>query len=454
MIFELIALSLLQLQISAYTCEFSGSSREANPLSCRKFFLCKNKVGEEQECGDTQTFDVTFRQCRATELVDTCDYAPKDCYINQGSGFDYQGILAVAGKEPCLDWSKSIYSFSRYKIEKNYCRNPTPGSSTVYSKPWCLTNNVENPVQNCDIPMCTASSINFKNGYLSFNTGSGNANSTSYDLEASYEEQIMFYLRTTNTDKSSTLFELKSQTDDQVYRVKLYKKTITVFAWLEAGSTPAKANEWVDLADGKAHKIVVTRKENQVFLKVDDGSVHFSALSGLTDKLMLPMKVEIGKNFQGCLSSFDIITKNYQGKYRHHEPFEKMSGKTSDNQMLVSKVGDFGDNSTGGCMLTPRFSETPIAFTSAPDEPTPTDPPNNGGEAVSVSQSKDIYIILGCVIGAALIILLVVLIIVCRNRNKDKGVYKLKETKQFDWEYGNLPPSQKNGLGKESEHGV
>ena len=61
----------------------------------------------------------------------------------------------------------------------------------------------------------------------------------------------------------------------------------------------------------------------------------------------------------------------------------------------------------------------------------------------------------GCVIGAALIILLVVLIIVCRNRNKDKGVYKLKETKQFDWEYGNLPPSsQKNGLGKESEHGV
>ena len=37
-------------------------------------------------------------------------------------------------------------------------------------------------------------------------------------------------------------------------------------------------------------------------------------------------------------------------------------------------------------------------------------------------------------IGAGLLILLVVLIIVCKSRNKDKGVYKLKETKQLDWE--------------------
>ena len=44
---------------------------------------------------------------------------------------------------------------------------------------------------------------------------------------------------------------------------------------------PPQANEWVDLADGKAHKIVVTRKENQVFLKVDDGAIHHSALSGI-----------------------------------------------------------------------------------------------------------------------------------------------------------------------------
>ena len=99
--------------------------------------------------------------------------------------------------------------------------------------------------------------------------------------------------------------------------------------------------------------------------------------------------------------------------------------------MLVTKVGDFGDNSTGGCMLTPRFviikehwslislhylsrslplhclsitlsvtlaftrfSETPIAFTNPPEEVDVTEPPNNEGEAVTVSQSKDIYIIL------------------------------------------------------------
>ena len=54
---------------------------------------------------------------------------------------------------------------------------------------------------------------------------------------------------------------------------------------------------------------------------------------------MLPMKVEIGKNFKGCLSSFDIITKNYQGKYRHHEPFEKISGWFLNTFSLISKKG-------------------------------------------------------------------------------------------------------------------
>ena len=66
----------------------------------------------------------------------------------------------------------------------------------------------------------------------------------------------------------------------------------------------------------------------------------------------------------------------------------------------------------------------------------------------------NIFLFQACVIGAALLILLVVLIIVCKSRNKDKGVYKLKETKQFDWEYGNLPPTSKNSLVRESEHGV
>ena len=41
-----------------------------------------------------------------------------------------------------------------------------------------------------------------------------------------------------------------------------------------------------------------------------------------------------------------------------------------------------------------RFSETPIAFTNPPEEVDVTEPPNNEGEAVTVSQSKDIYIIL------------------------------------------------------------
>ena len=77
--------------------------------------------------------------------------------------------------------------------------------------------------------------------------------------------------------------------------------------------TIIQANTWIDLADGQSHKIVIRRNQDKIFLKVDDGPEHYSRLAGKTDKFMLPMKVQIGKNFKGCISSFDIITKNSKG---------------------------------------------------------------------------------------------------------------------------------------------
>ncbi|XP_063693071.1 uncharacterized protein LOC134824967 isoform X2 [Bolinopsis microptera] len=445
---------LLPNIVSAFKCVSSvQTSKEADSMSCSKFYLCNQGVPESQECGEQDTFDVLYRMCRAAEVVKSCSYAPRDCYIEKGSGFDYQGNVSVTTSGlACIPWRDSLYSFNRHKLSENFCRNPNPDT---YDKPWCPTDDPNVPQEECNIPTCSGSSASFNGrGYLAFNTGTGTSTST-YDLEASYEERILMYIRPTDTDTSSVLFQMSSQSDDQTYYVKLYKKVITVYAWLEAGGTMAKANTWIDLADGQSHKIAIERRLNKIFLRVDDGPEHYSQLPGLTDKFMLPMSVEVGKSFKGCISSLDIITKNAQGKRRHHEPLDKLAGVSTDEQISISTEGSFDDGFTTGCMLTPKFSEI-ILDTMDPTTPTPTEPPTNNGTVSEVSgkSNKDLFIILACVIGAALIILLVVLVIVCRSRNKDKGVYKLKETKQFDWEYGNLPPTSKNSLVRESEHGV
>lgn len=452
----LLGLSSLPHNLSAFKCASSvKTSREADPMNCNKYYLCNEGVAESQECGQQDTFDVLYRMCRDAEVVKSCNYAPRDCYIEKGGGFNYQGNVSVtASGLTCVPWRDSIYSFNKYKLAENFCRNP---NTDTYDKPWCPTNDANKPAEECDIPKCSGSSASFNGrGYLEFNTGTGSETST-YDLEASYEEKILMYIRPTDTETSSVLFQMSSQSDDQTYYVKLYKKVITVYAWLEAGGTMAKANTWIDLADGQSHKIVIERRINKIFLKVDDGPEHYSTLPGMTDKFMLPMKVEIGKSYKGCISSLDIITKNAQGKRRHHEPLDKLSGKTKDEQISINTKGSFDEGFTSGCLLTPRFSEIYVETV----DPTPVIPPNNGTQVdngttaeVAGKSNKDLFIILACVIGAALLILLVVLIIVCKSRNKDKGVYKLKETKQFDWEYGNLPPTSKNSLVRESEHGV
>ncbi|KAL5247648.1 hypothetical protein ACHWQZ_G019512 [Mnemiopsis leidyi] len=466
-----LGLALLPQILSGFKCESSlTTSKEADPMSCSKFYQCTGGVAESQQCSEQDTFDVLYRTCRAAEVVKSCSYAPRDCYIEKGAGFDYQGNVSVTTSGvACVPWRDSLYSayldytylsFNRHKLAENFCRNPNPD---VYDKPWCPTNDPNKPQEECNIPQCSGSSASFNGrAYLEFNTGTGSETST-YDLEASYEEKILMYIRPSDTDTSSFLFQMSSlvksdpssQSDDQTYFVKLFKKVITVYAWLEAGGTMAKANTWIDLADGQSHKIAIERRANKIFLRVDDGSEHYSQLPGLTDKFMLPMKVVIGKSYKGCISSLDIITKNAQGVRRHHEPLDKLAGRSTDEQMSITQVGTFDEGFTSGCMLTPKFSDI-ILDTMEPTSVAPIEPPTNNGttEAVAGKSNKDLFIILACVIGAALLILLVVLIIVCKSRNKDKGVYKLKETKQFDWEYGNLPPTSKNSLVRESEHGV
>ena len=61
------------------------------------------------------------------------------------------------------------------------------------------------PLLNSSSPGSSAS-FNGR-GYLAFNTGTGTSTST-YDLEASYEERILMYIRPTDTDTSSVLFQM------------------------------------------------------------------------------------------------------------------------------------------------------------------------------------------------------------------------------------------------------
>ena len=41
-----------------------------------------------------------------------------------------------------------------------------------------------------------------------------------------------------------------------------------------------QANTWIDLADGQSHKIAIERRQNKIFLRVDDGPEHYSQLPG------------------------------------------------------------------------------------------------------------------------------------------------------------------------------
>eukprot|EP00116_Pleurobrachia_bachei_P008814 sb/3469076/ len=222
-------------------------------------------------------------------------------------------------------------------------------------------------------------------GTVKFTTGTGTSNIT-YDLEASYEEQIMFYLRPTTTETPATIFKLASILTCRSLR----------FLYANGRERGEIERDRTIYGHHVTHHIWASRDTSPIISahRVDDGPDNYGNIPGMTDKLMLPMTVEIGEGYQGCISSFDIVTTNADGKYRHHEPFAVHNGQSEDKQMVVSTTGNFSTGFTSGCMLTPRFSETMAVVVPTP-APTPTIPPNNGTEAEIISgESKDLYIIL------------------------------------------------------------
>ena len=66
---------------------------------------------------------------------------------------------------------------------------------------------VKAPISSLNLTISGSSASFNGRGFLSFNTGTGSETST-YDLEASYEEKILMYIRPTDTDTSSVLFQM------------------------------------------------------------------------------------------------------------------------------------------------------------------------------------------------------------------------------------------------------
>ena len=75
--------SPLIAKVSAFQCESSSvRSKEADPMSCRKYYNCRDGLAETQQCGEQDIFDVIFKMCRAAEVVNTCSFARKFIFLH------------------------------------------------------------------------------------------------------------------------------------------------------------------------------------------------------------------------------------------------------------------------------------------------------------------------------------------------------------------------------------